>query len=385
MAYIKGKQLAQGTIDTRELKDSGVTNAKIAASTIEADRLNISGAAWDFSGASSLSVPTPTADAHAASKSYVDAVSLGLDVKESVDAASTGDLAAGISRFTYNTTGGGEFRETNFRSGLSFDGFAASVGTRVLLKDQIDPKQNGVYDVVQAGNNSTIPWILRRSADFNDNDKITNGAFVFVGGGSTQAGAGFVLTTPDDVILNTSNLTFVQFSGAGQITAGDGLSKSGNTLALDLAAVGGLEIDGDDKLSLKLADESMELVAGGVKAKLGTDGSMSLSGGLISAQPTGVDQIKTPATTYSADASATNITLTKAPAGGAQPVEVYVNGVQVRVGNGVTNLDCYFSSDNGATALAFGNIGAGDKLIWNGASVYPLEASDVVSLRYNAI
>ena len=382
MAYIKGKQLAQGTIDTRELKDSGVTNAKIAASTIEADRLNISGAAWDFSGASSLSVPTPTADAHAASKSYVDAVSLGLDVKESVRAATTS--SADLSGFVFAN---GYYNDINNPTAATFviDGVSLGLGDRFLIKDATNPAQNGIFYVDRVGNGSSIPWYFKRALDANTADKLTNGTFVFVGEGNTLEAAGFVLTTPDPITIDTSALTFTQFSGAGQITAGDGLVKSGNTLSLDLAAVGGLEIDGSAKLSLKLADVSLELVAGGLKAKLGTDGSMSLSGGLISAQPTGVDQIKTPATTYSTDASATNITLTKAPAGGAQPVEVYVNGVQVRVGNGVTNLDCYFSSDNGATALTFGNIGAGDKLIWNGASVYPLEASDVVSLRYNAI
>jgi len=89
MALIKGKQLVAGTIDTRELKDSAVTNAKISTGEITPDRFNISGQTYDFSGASSLSAPTPTAAGHVATKGYTDSVAQGLDVKESVRAAST--------------------------------------------------------------------------------------------------------------------------------------------------------------------------------------------------------------------------------------------------------------------------------------------------------
>ena len=84
MALIKGKQLASQTIDTREIKDSAVTLAKIADTQITSDKLNISSQAWDFSSASAFSVPAPSSSAHAATKGYVDGVAQGLDVKASV-------------------------------------------------------------------------------------------------------------------------------------------------------------------------------------------------------------------------------------------------------------------------------------------------------------
>ena len=54
--------------------------------------------------------------------------------------------------------------------------------------------------------------------------------FVWVEEGSANADQGYVLTTNNVITLNTTDLTFTQFSGAGQITAGNGLTKSGNTI-----------------------------------------------------------------------------------------------------------------------------------------------------------
>ena len=104
MALIKGKQLASGTIDTRELKDDAVTVGKIADTQITVAKLDISGGAWDFSSAGSFSIPAPSADAHAATKAYVDASSQGLDVKESVRAASTDAPNRPLSTSLRNTS-----------------------------------------------------------------------------------------------------------------------------------------------------------------------------------------------------------------------------------------------------------------------------------------
>ena len=67
------------------------------------------------------------------------------------------------------------------------------------------------------------------------------GAFMFVESGTVNGDNGFVCSSDKgSAVVGTNNLTFVQFSGAGQITAGDGLDKSGNTLSLDLKSNGGL-------------------------------------------------------------------------------------------------------------------------------------------------
>ena len=95
----------------------------------------------------------------------------------------------------------------------------------MLVKGQTDASQNGIYTV--AGGT----W--SRASDANVSSKVTAGMFMFVEEGNTNADNGFVLTTNDTITLDTTDLSFTQFSGAGQITAGTGLSKSGNTLTVD--------------------------------------------------------------------------------------------------------------------------------------------------------
>jgi hypothetical protein len=379
MAFIKGKQLAAGTIDTRELKDLAVTNGKINDTEITSAKLSISGEAWDFSGAGSFSVPTPTADAHAVTKGYADAVAQGLDVKESVRAASTTDLDGGNpGRFNFSN---GVFTESNFINYLPIGGITPAVGDRVLLKDQVDSEENGIYEIKAVGNGSTVSWRLERAADANSADKLNNGAFVFVGEGS-NAGAGFVLTTPDAITLNTTALTFTQFSGAGQLTGGDGVQISGNTISLDLAAAGALEIVSAE-LALKVEDASLVLSSNGVKVQHHNSSTATGANGILAAVPVSNRLERTPLA-VSVDGGSTGVSMLIAQAAGSR-VDVYVNGVRAALGDGVKTLDCYFSSDSGATAKSYANIAGGDVLYWNGASVYALDTDDRLSILYNAV
>jgi hypothetical protein len=158
----------------------------------------------------------PQADTDAATKGYVDSVSQGLDVKLSVRAATTGDPI---------TLSGAQ----------TIDGVILSAGNRVLVKDQFDPADNGIY-VVAAG-----AW--SRSADANSSTNVGPGMFTFVEEGTVNADSGWVLVSDGAVTLDTTELDFVQFSGAGQITAGDGLTKDGNRL--DLVVGTGLTVSAD--------------------------------------------------------------------------------------------------------------------------------------------
>lgn len=146
---------------------------------------------------------------------------LGLDVKESVRAASTGNVDIA----------------TALENGDALDGVTLATGDRVLLKDQTTPSQNGIYVVVASGAAS-------RATDADDDSEVTANMFVWVEEGTANADSGWVLTTNDDIVVDTTALTFAQFTGLGQVTAGDGLAKSGNTLNVDLATPSGLEFTG---------------------------------------------------------------------------------------------------------------------------------------------
>ena len=175
----------------------------------------------------------PTADADAANKGYVDGVAQGLDVKDSVVAT---------------TTANGTL-STAFANGQSIDGVTLQTGDRILIKHQTTASQNGIYNVQASGAPS-------RATDMATGANAA-GAFVFVEQGTVNAENGFTCTSDTgSAVVGTNNLTFAQFSGAGQIIAGDGLDKSGNTLSVDLKANGGLVIESTE-IAVKLDASSI--------------------------------------------------------------------------------------------------------------------------------
>ena len=172
-------------------------------------------------------VGTPTASTDATTKAYVDSVKQALDIKDSVKLATTANLSAtynnGAGTLTYDATGV-----------QAVDGVNLALNDRVLVKDQSTGTQNGIYRV------STAPavgvaGVLTRATDADSNAEVTGGMFAFVEAGSSNADNAYVLTSvTGTATLGTSTLTFTQFSGAGQIDAGNALTKTGNTLAVDV-------------------------------------------------------------------------------------------------------------------------------------------------------
>lgn len=236
MALIKGKQLADSAIVQGKIADNAVTAIKLAGS-IPASKLDLDDD-FDFSGGTVI-VGTATQSSHAVNKGYVDSVKQSLDIKESVRACTNNDIASEVSSaFSYSS--GVLTESSNNASSFPIDGVNLTLNDRVLLKEQGTGSQNGIYTITQVGDGSSTPWILTRATDFDSDADISSGAFCFVEEGTTNGDAGFVLTTDETITLDTTPLTFTQFNGAGQVTAGDGLLKSGNTLNIDLATNSGL-------------------------------------------------------------------------------------------------------------------------------------------------
>ena len=175
-----------------------------------------------------INLVNPTNPQDAATKSYVDATKQGLDVKDSVRAATTGNITLSATQ--------------------TIDGVSVIAGDRVLVKNQTTGSQNGIY-VVSAG-----AWT--RSTDADSNADVTSGMFTFVEEGTVNADSGWVLTTNNPITLDTTALSFTQFSGAGQVEAGAGMTKTGNTLNVITADANRIVVNAD----------SIDLAASGVSA-----------------------------------------------------------------------------------------------------------------------
>ena len=173
------------------------------------------------------SVAEPTQSSDAATKNYVDAVKTGLDVKDSVIVTTTDNLTGTYSNGTSGV--GATLTNSGTQAALTIDSRVLVVGERVLVKDQTTALQNGFYRVTTVGTASTN-WVLTRSTDADENSEITPGAFTFVEEGTVGANNGYVCTNVGAITIGTTPITFVQFSGAGSVIAGDGLTKTGNTI-----------------------------------------------------------------------------------------------------------------------------------------------------------
>lgn len=181
-----------------------------------------------FAGFKLTNLATPVSDTDAVNKLYVDAIKQSLDIKDSCRVATTGTE-------TYTIVSGA----VTAINGTTIDGISIVSGDRILVKNapsatgvgsttNTNQPANGIYVV----NSVSTTISVSRAIDANVSLDVTAGMFTFVTEGTSNADNGFVLTTNDAIILNTTALTFVQFSGAGQVIAGNGISKTGNTISV---------------------------------------------------------------------------------------------------------------------------------------------------------
>ena len=159
-------------------------------------------------------VADPSSAQDSATKAYVDSVAQGLHVLEACRLATTGNITLSGTQ--------------------DIDSVSTSVGNRILVKNQSTSSENGVY-VVASGS-----W--SRSTDFDSSDEVNPGDFTFVTEGTVNGGHGYVMTSTVSS-LGSDSIVWSEFSGAENITAGNGLTKSGNTLSTDLKTNGGIVIE----------------------------------------------------------------------------------------------------------------------------------------------
>ena len=276
---------------------------------------------------------TPSNANDVASKSYVDATKSGLDVKDSVRAATT---AAGTLA-------------SDFANGDTIDGVTLATNDRILIKNQADGSENGIYTV----NASGAPT---RATDFDADVEVTSGAFTFIEEGTVNGDGGYVLSTNGAITVGTTAMTFTQFSGAGLITAGNGLTKSGNNL------------------SVNVDDSTLEINSDNLRIKSDYAGQTSLTTlgtiatGTWNATDIGVAHGGTGAST--AAAARTNLGLaigSDVQAFDAQLSDVA--GLTPSDGNIIVGDGSNFVAESGNTARTSLGLGTGDTPTFNGAAM----------------
>ena len=244
-------------------------------------------------------VNDPSDPKDAANKRYVDEVAQGLQAKPADDVATTANLTA-----TYdNGTDGVGATLTSTTNGAfpTIDGYDMSVGDTILVKDQTDLRENGSYELTDAGS-STTPWVLTRANLVDETTEIP-GAFEFVVNGSQFGNSGFVATVPSDFLIGSTDATtdsngftqrgdieWVQFSGAGTFTAGDALALDGTEFNVNLANNSGLLISADElQVDSSIAGDGLTF-SNGVIDVGGTTDRISVSGSAVDIASTYVGQ-----------------------------------------------------------------------------------------------
>jgi hypothetical protein len=244
----------------RTLYDDGSTFVEIGLSESEIKLGDVGNLDAGQKKITNLADPTDARDA--VNKQFVDRSQAGLEVKESTR------VATASTSIDLTSTG-----DPN-----PVDGVNLNDGDRVLLKDQTDATENGIYDAV----NATDPTTWVRSNDFDEDSEVAAGAFVFVEEGSDNKNEGYVVKTNDPITLGSTAIEWTQFSGLGQVVAGDGIEKSGDILnvrmpleddATQVTTVSAIDFGGDDFLvtddtdntaTVQLSNDSLSIAGNSV-------------------------------------------------------------------------------------------------------------------------
>ena len=297
-----------GTIDTNKLTDGATFLRSSGGPNLLAD--------FDFGGFKGVNAASPVNANDLVNKAYVDALVHGFDFKGSVKVATTVNISL---------------------SGLqTVDGISLAANDRVLVKNQTDPAENGIYDVASGA------W--SRSSDANTNAKVTSGLFVIVSEGTNNSDTLWLLTTNDTITLGTTGLTFTNLPTAGSIVAGQGLTKTGNQLDVNLgnglqfssnnivAKLGlGLAFDGTG--SIKISDPGIAKIligdSGGLASYVNISGDATLSSAGVLTLASTVAKLTNyiARETPSGTVNGTNAAFTLANTPVSNTEHVYVNGI----------------------------------------------------------
>lgn len=325
-----GTQIRSASITSDRLAAGTVADDRLETSYIKADGTRAFTGSVDMDGYQITSLGDPTLSTDAATKAYVDGLLQGFDWKQSVRAASTvtGTLSSA------------------FANGQVIDGVTLATGDRILVKDQTNGAENGIYTVNASGSPT-------RADDADASVDMTAGVTVFISEGNAQGNSAWSITTDDVITLGTTAITFTQVAGGSLYTAGAGLVLTGSSFEVQ-AADTSITVN-TDSIRVSVDDASLELGGNGLRVKHGTAGQVyiangdgvltpaTLSGDVSTVSSSGevtlvhnvlkaTDYVVRESPTGSVNGSNTTFSLAYTPVSGAE--SVFLNGILQEPGSG---------------------------------------------------
>lgn len=266
----------------------------------------VGGVAFDASSQRIVNVASPTAGTDAANKDYVDAVATGLDWKNSVRLAT----AAALPAYTPAGAGVGKTLTANANGALSVDGVSVALNDRILVKNEgVSHADHGIYVVTAVGDGSN-PFVLTRATDADQNAEVTAGLAVFATEGTANGDTGWVLVTDDPITIDTTALSFSQFSSTVSYSFDQGLSNTSGSIKVELDTAAGAQTAGAGGGSSGLEFDA-NTAAGKLRAAVNGTGGLerSASGLAVLKDPTA----NTAGNNYTLASSAAGLAVLRAP------------------------------------------------------------------------
>jgi trimeric autotransporter adhesin len=241
---LTNKSISGATNTLTNIANASLTNSSVTVGTTS---IALGASSLTLGGLTSVAVTQdPVSALQLATKQYVDTLAAsGIHYHDPVYVESPN--TAGNLNATYNQPGGAgdgvgaTLTNAGTQVALTIDGVLTTVGMRVLIYNQTNAAQNGVYTVTVVGTASTN-WVLTRATDADtyspfSPDALGQGDAFFVQAGATGAGETYICNTVGTIVFGTTPITFAQISSAQVYSAGTGLTLTGTVFSITNTAV----------------------------------------------------------------------------------------------------------------------------------------------------
>ena len=362
---LTNKSMSGSSNTFTNIPNSALTNSSI---TLGTTNIALGGTSLAPAGLTSVTVTqNPTSDYQLATKQYVDnLVATGTTYHDPVYVESP-DTAGNLNAIYNNGTAGVGATLTNAGTqvALTIDGILMTVGKRVLIYNQTNQFENGVYTVTTVGDGSTN-WVLTRATDADSYgpgpDALDQGSTFFVTNGNTGAGETYTCTTVGTIIFGTTAITFSQIGATQVYSAGTGLTLTNTTFSITNTAVTAGAYGSASSVATFTVNAQGQLTLAGST-------SIAINGNQITSGTVGSSYIS---------GSYTGITGVGTLTAGTW------NATTIGVGYGGTGLTSYTAGDllyaSGTTTLAKLGIGATDYVLTSSGSAPQYVAQSTLSV-----